>query len=243
MKKGLLILLLTLNAWADPVIIRNLDDTANTATIEPASVASAFEETPVDTDDVSVDDPLLNETNTEIDKYLPDADKSVIVVVDPKAQEMLVYKDQKLSEVYTISTALAGLGTEVGSNQTPTGVFTIASKMGDDEPVGTIFKGRVATGKIATIDTEPGVVSSTEDYVLTRVMQLQGEEPGINKGKNRDGISVDAHDRFIYIHGTNAVNKLGTPASHGCIRMDNDDVTLLFDDVKEGTIVYIANNL
>jgi lipoprotein-anchoring transpeptidase ErfK/SrfK len=31
-------------------------------------------------------------------------------------------------------------------------------------------------------------------------------------------------DDLIYIHGTNAVGRLGAPASHGCIRMSNADV-------------------
>ena len=42
------------------------------------------------------------------------------------------------------------------------------------------------------------------------------------------------------IHGTDAVNSLGTAASHGCIRMAIPDVTELFDQVPVQAPVYIA---
>ena len=62
-----------------------------------------------------------------------------------------------------------------------------------------------------------------EDFVLTRVMWLDGMEPGVNRGRG-----IDSHDRFIYIHGTNQEHLLGRPASHGCIRMSNRDVMELY---------------
>src|SRR5215207_4468886 len=42
------------------------------------------------------------------------------------------------------------------------------------------------------------------------------------------------------IHGTDAVNSIGTNASHGCIRMRIPDVEELYDEVKVGTPVYIV---
>jgi lipoprotein-anchoring transpeptidase ErfK/SrfK len=42
------------------------------------------------------------------------------------------------------------------------------------------------------------------------------------------------------IHGTSAVNSIGTNASHGCIRMLIPDVEELYDQVKVGTPVYIV---
>jgi lipoprotein-anchoring transpeptidase ErfK/SrfK len=42
------------------------------------------------------------------------------------------------------------------------------------------------------------------------------------------------------IHGTDAVNSIGTSASHGCIRMRIPDVEALYDQVKVGTPVYIV---
>jgi lipoprotein-anchoring transpeptidase ErfK/SrfK len=42
------------------------------------------------------------------------------------------------------------------------------------------------------------------------------------------------------IHGTDAVNSIGTAASHGCIRMRIPDVVELYDRVPVGAPVYIA---
>lgn len=44
----------------------------------------------------------------------------------------------------------------------------------------------------------------------------------------------------VGIHGTAAVDSLGSAASHGCIRMDPDDVIWLYDQVPVGTPVYIS---
>ncbi len=43
----------------------------------------------------------------------------------------------------------------------------------------------------------------------------------------------------VGIHGTNQPHKIGTPASHGCIRMFNQDVEVLFEKVPVGTPVHI----
>jgi lipoprotein-anchoring transpeptidase ErfK/SrfK len=69
-------------------------------------------------------------------------------------------------------------------------------------------------------------------------MWLEGLEPGVNKGGD-----VDSKERYIYIHGTGEEGKLGTPASHGCIRMKNADVINLFNRVDENTLVYITQSL
>lgn len=42
------------------------------------------------------------------------------------------------------------------------------------------------------------------------------------------------------IHGTDAINSLGTAASHGCVRMAVPDVIELYDETPVGTPVYIA---
>ena len=43
----------------------------------------------------------------------------------------------------------------------------------------------------------------------------------------------------IAIHGTNNPALLGTPASNGCVRMTNDDITLLANSAPPGTPVQI----
>jgi len=109
-------------------------------------------------------------------------------------------------------------------------MFVIAQKIGDGAPLNTIFKSRKNTGKIADIDQQ-----SDEDYVTSRILWLKGLEPGHNAGPG-----VDSFARYIYIHGTHEENLIGQPASHGCIRMRNQDVLELFERVQEGTEVLIS---
>jgi lipoprotein-anchoring transpeptidase ErfK/SrfK len=43
----------------------------------------------------------------------------------------------------------------------------------------------------------------------------------------------------IQIHGTPYSNTIGTSVTHGCIRMDDDDIEWMFNNVPRGTRVYI----
>jgi len=89
-------------------------------------------------------------------------------------------------------------------------------------PSGTIFRSRVPLGP-----EDP--LPSTEDLVMSRILWLDG----------LDDHNSNTRDRFIYIHGTKHEDKIGTPASHGCIRMRNEDVVDLFELVDETTPVVI----
>ena len=42
------------------------------------------------------------------------------------------------------------------------------------------------------------------------------------------------------IHGTDAINSLGTAASHGCVRMAIKDVVDLYDRVDVGTSIHVS---
>jgi len=128
------------------------------------------------------------------------------------------------------STAVKGTGNVVDSFQTPLGWHSIAGKAGADAPWGQVFRSGKPTSEI----WRPGD-ETKEDLVLTRILFLAGEEPGENKGGN-----VDSFARYIYIHGTPAESLIGTPASHGCIRLRNDDVIEAFDLIPEGTPVLIS---
>ena len=123
---------------------------------------------------------------------------------------------------YVISTSKYGLGTEPGSNRTPTGSFRIYEKVGDGAEPGMIFKSRVPTGQF-------GRPEDPDDWVQTRILWLEG----------LDVDNTNTRDRYIYIHGTNAETALGTPASHGCVRMGNDDIIDLYARVNVGTPVII----
>ncbi|MEO5616563.1 MAG: L,D-transpeptidase family protein, partial [Candidatus Eisenbacteria bacterium] len=73
------------------------------------------------------------------------------------------------------------------------------------------------------------------ELILTRVLWLEGLEPGVNAGPG-----CDSFDRYIYLHGTNQEERLGSPASHGCVRLANRDVVELFDRMREGDPVVIV---
>jgi L,D-transpeptidase YbiS len=123
---------------------------------------------------------------------------------------------------YAISTSRYGLGSEPGSYKTPTGKFQVAEKHGDGAPPGEIFISREPTGKFGGED-------DPKDHVQTRILWLDGLEPG----------NANSKGRYIYIHGTNAESKLGTPASDGCVRMNNVDIIDLYAQIPVGTAVEI----
>jgi lipoprotein-anchoring transpeptidase ErfK/SrfK len=139
------------------------------------------------------------------------------------SQTLDLYNDSGESlRCYAISTSRFGLGTEPGSFKTPIGRFKVAEKIGDGAAPGTIFVGRVSTGETGRDDDD-------HDHVQTRILWLDGS----------DAENANTHERYIYIHGTNAESKLGTPASMGCIRMNNLDIIDLYDLVPEGITVEI----
>ena len=152
--------------------------------------------------------------------------------VSVKYQRLYLIVNDSTIRKYSISTAKKGIGCKVKSNKTPSGLHTIKRKIGDDVPFGGILESRMYTGKIAKVLTKKK--NAAKDYVTTRIMWLQGEEPGLNKGRN-----MDSYNRYIYIHGTPEEGFIGEPASHGCIRMKNKEVIELYDLVDEGTPILI----
>lgn len=134
--------------------------------------------------------------------------------------------DQKLSLIvngdcvreFVVSTALNGIGTAMGSFRTPTGNFRICEKIGEGETIGTIFRARVPVGL-----WDPSQATE-DDLILTRILRLDG----------LDDDNANTLERCIYIHGTNREDLLGVPASHGCIRMSNEEIAELFERVEVG---------
>lgn len=134
---------------------------------------------------------------------------------------------------YSISTAKKGVGQLSGSQQTPLGQHIIQAKIGEGQPINTVFVARRPTGEIYSSELA-AVNSHRKDWILTRILWLKGMESGIN----RLGF-VDSMRRYIYIHGTPDTEPMGVPLSHGCIRMRNSDIIALFDKLDPGTPVNI----
>lgn len=133
---------------------------------------------------------------------------------------------------FPVSTALNGVGEQFGSGCTPRGSHHIRIKIGADCPANSVFVGRRATGEIYT--PELGAQFPERDWILSRILWLGGDQPKFNRGG-----SVDTLRRMIYIHGTPEHEPMGTPKSHGCIRMRNHDLITLFEHVSVGTPVMI----
>jgi hypothetical protein len=171
--------------------------------------------------------------------YKQDQDFEDFLYVSIQEQCMYHISGWEIKREYVISTATLGPGNLSGSNQTPTGLHSIAAMYGEGLKEGAILKARQFTGKIAKIYTDETNVD--QDDVTTRIMWLKGDEEGINKGENAAGKKVDSYQRYIYIHGTPEEGLLGKPASHGCIRMKNAEVIELYKKVKKGMKVLILD--
>ena len=159
------------------------------------------------------------------------------LVIDIAQQTLILYQHNKKMDQYTVSTAKNGIGSRQDSGCTPLGKHLIAKKIGASEPINTVFIGRVPTGEI--YDAELGKQHPDRDWILSRILWLSGMEEGVNKGINSQG-GCDTYQRYIYIHGTPDSEPMGVPLSHGCIRMRNEDIIELFDQVEAGTSVVIT---
>ncbi len=124
------------------------------------------------------------------------------------------------NKIYSISSAINGVGEEEGSFKTPLGRFKIAEKFGQKLPLNSVFKARVATGEIYTSDLSQKYPD--RDWILTRILWLEGVQSHNENTK----------ERYIYIHGSPDDTIMGVPGSKGCIRMKNSDIIKLFEKVK-----------
>jgi len=154
------------------------------------------------------------------------------ILVDLSRQVLLVRHPDRPEVSFPVSTARQGAGEQADSFQTPRGRHYIRACIGGGMPSGSVFVGRRPTGEIYShaLATE----HPDRDWILSRILWLCGCEPG----RNRLG-RVDSMRRYIYIHGTPDTEPMGVPASHGCIRMRNQDVISLFAMVAPGTPVEI----
>jgi L,D-transpeptidase YbiS len=153
--------------------------------------------------------------------------------VDLRAQRLELLEGERRLRAWPVSTSAKGAGEQEGSERTPRGRHEVRAKIGAGAPPGAVFVGRRPTGEVCTPErarTEPA-----RDWILSRILWLRGLEVG----RNRRG-RVDSMRRYIYIHGTPDEAALGTPASHGCIRMSNAAVIELFELVEPGAEVEIV---
>jgi lipoprotein-anchoring transpeptidase ErfK/SrfK len=133
----------------------------------------------------------------------------------------------------SIATAKNGAGEQFGSECTPRGWHTVRAKIGQYCAENTVFVGRRPTGETYSESLQaehPG-----RDWILTRILWLNGQESGFNRSGNQDTMR-----RYIYIHGCPDEHPMGIPSSHGCIKMRNNEVIELFERIDVGIPVFIS---
>ena len=160
------------------------------------------------------------------------ASSPFVLIVSIAGQTLSIFNHSSgswiLDGTLRCSTSRFGIGQIEGSNQTPLGLHRIAEKIGGGAPAGTVFKAR----KIVGHTSQPEFADAK---ITTRILWLEGLEPGLNRGGN-----MDSHARYIYIHGTADQASIGKPSSCGCIHLADADLIHLFDLVPSGTLVWMG---
>ncbi|MFP4171824.1 MAG: family 78 glycoside hydrolase catalytic domain [Candidatus Hydrogenedentota bacterium] len=152
------------------------------------------------------------------------------VWISVEEQRMRLVEEGRVLWDVPCGTASRGTGQQSGSDQTPLGWHSVEEKFGAGAPWGQRFIARAPTDTIWSYGD-----NVEEDMVLSRILWLGGLEEGKNKGGE-----VDSYHRYIYIHGTNGENIIGTPSSKGCIRLTNDDAITAHQRIPLGTPVLIT---
>lgn len=157
----------------------------------------------------------------------------MIIHIHVPSQTLILYDSHGRLLLRTlVATGKNGVGELNGSEQTPRGWHVIRAKIGAGLAAGAVLVGRRPTGEIYT----PALRDEfpRRDWILTRILWLSGLEPG----RNRLG-QVDTMRRYIYIHGCPDEDAMGTPSSHGCIKMRNSEIIDMYERVPVGTRVQI----
>ncbi|MCP3679505.1 MAG: L,D-transpeptidase [Gammaproteobacteria bacterium] len=158
------------------------------------------------------------------------------IYVNGSEQTLTLKRAEEVISCYPISTAKRGFGEQNGSEMTPRGWHEIHSKVGGGMAMNSVFIARQPTGEQYT--AELAQRCPDRDWILSRILWLNGLEAGKNCGG-----TVDTYRRYIYIHGAPDSEPLGVPLSHGCIRMANHDVIMLFDQIEQGCPVLIEEGI
>jgi hypothetical protein len=154
-----------------------------------------------------------------------------LLMVRISTQTLQLYRGSSLVRAFAVSTSTRPPSNVKNSLGTPGGLHEIAERIGAGQPPGMVFKSRVPTGRHYS---ELSEAENRANLITTRILWLRGLEPGINAGGD-----VDSYERYIYIHGTNHEDRIGTPASGGCVQLRNLDMIELYEDVRVGDWVWI----
>lgn len=147
-------------------------------------------------------------------------------------QTLSLQQNSTVHKTYVVSTAKNGAGEKLGSECTPRGWHRIRAKIGSEQPLRSVFRGRRPTGEIYS--QALATLYPDRDWILSRILWFSGLQSGINRFGD-----IATAKRYIYIHGSPDHCVTGHPNSHGCIRMKNAEIIELFDQVHTNTLIYI----
>lgn len=160
------------------------------------------------------------------------ANQPLLIVWGPE-QKCYYTKDGKTPlRVMNVSTGKNGFSNNDGNSETSIGLVKVTNKVlapkmyqviVGKKPINTVLGPNTPSERV----DEKGKKHTAE--VLTGLLELSGLED----------CNGNVFDRNVYFHGTNVESKLGTKASGGCVRVSNNDITWLFQNIAVGTKVYI----
>jgi hypothetical protein len=188
------------------------------------------EETNCSTDKIDSDDWKELYSDLVKNKLIPKGEK-IIIVWGPNQTAYYTQDGKTALKTFKVSTGVNGFGNTTDNKQTPTGLLEIQGKI-KAKPY-EVLVGKTPTGKILGPDIDSTRVDQQGNKhkaeVLTGILELNGLEE-CNK---------NAFARNIYFHGTNRESKLGAPHSNGCVRVSNDNIQWMVNNIQRGTKVYI----
>ena len=165
-------------------------------------------------------------------KKFPQHGQFPVAIVEVSTQMLFIYTKMRCIAEYPVSTSRFGTGQVQDSYKTPLGIHCVKEKIGSNADFAELFDARVRTHKYASIEHQP--VSTDKECITTRILWLSGLEENFNLGGN-----VDSYRRYIYIHGTHEEGLIGQPVSQGCVRMKNEDVINLFEQLQINSLIII----
>ena len=174
----------------------------------------------------------MEQVNKTCDRLGIKPGERILVVRIGTATLQMVRKGE-LMKSYVISTSKRSASNVKHSRGTPRGLHEIAERIGGGQPPGMTFKARIPTGRHFSELTD---AEANGNLITSRILWLRGLEPGVNRGGD-----VDTYERYIYLHGTNHEDRIGKPLSAGCILLRNLDIVELYESVRSGDHVWIAD--
>lgn len=155
---------------------------------------------------------------TKDEKIVPSnvvaGNKRAKIVVDLSEHRLFLFDDNNnVKKVYSVATGKGGWADKRGG-KTKAGIKVIDSKIKDP------------SGMARELWPETkGKAFGTRMLALSFINPVTGRKT--NSGEE--------------LHGTFARNSVGTDASHGCMRMENEDIEEVFSQVKAGDLVKVQD--